>query len=172
LISPLSVGASDDTIHLEPVEGSRIKKGIVQGSIAAPPERVWEVITDYEHYREFMPRTEKAEVRSRTEQKVTYYSYLGMPWPIEDVAYVCEAMLAADHRGIDFRMVPGSGQGVKQFNGSWKLEPTGEKTVVTYTLFFEPERGYAPWLFDLGTKHSLARVIESVRKRVARLHAP
>jgi ribosome-associated toxin RatA of RatAB toxin-antitoxin module len=172
LLSFADAASPQDIIRLETVEGSRIKRGIVQGAVEATAEEVWQVITDYEHYTEFMPRTEKAEVRKRELNRVTYFSYLGMPWPIEDVAYVCDADLAPDHLGVEFRMAPGSGKGVKRFTGSWKLEPMVGKTMVTYTLFFEPERGYAPWLFDLGTKHSLAKVIQAVRKRIAARKSP
>ncbi|MFH1263945.1 MAG: SRPBCC family protein [Pseudomonadota bacterium] len=165
---PSSAG-TDDIVRLEPVEGSRVKLGTTQGVIDADPETIFRVLTDYEHYAEFMPRTEKAEVRERMTDRVVFFSHLGMPILIEDVEYLCEAKFASDHRSVEFRMVPGSGKGVRQFHGSWKLEPFGTepgKTLVTYRVFFDPMRGYAPWLFDLGTKHSLAKVIGAVRKRV------
>jgi ribosome-associated toxin RatA of RatAB toxin-antitoxin module len=169
LLPPLFADSSADTIRLEPVEGSRVKKGIVSGLIDADPETIFSVITDYEHYTEFMPRTAEATVRERTANRVLFFSHLDMPWPIQDVAYDCEAKFGAGRRSVEFSMVPGTGKGVKRFHGSWQIDPVpgaGPKTQVTYTLLFEPETGYAPWLFDLGTKHSLAKVIGAVRKRV------
>lgn len=159
----------EEILKLEPVPESRVKQGIVQGVIEAPFDRVWNVITDYEHYTEFMPRTEKIEVRERDDRHVVYFSKLNMPWPIEDVAYDCEVNFGEGHRSLDFQMVPGTGKGVKRFHGNWKLEPfqgAADRILVTYTLLFEPTRGYAPWLFDLGTKHSLSKVIGAVRDRV------
>ncbi|MBU0568616.1 hypothetical protein KJ693_03175 [bacterium] len=41
----------------ESVEGTRVKRGKAIGIIDAPPHIVWEVITDNNHFKEFMPRT-------------------------------------------------------------------------------------------------------------------
>lgn len=41
----------------EPVEGTRVKRGKVLGVIDAPPYIVWEVITDNNHFKDFMPHT-------------------------------------------------------------------------------------------------------------------
>ena len=43
--------------HSEDVTGMRVKKGIVTGVINAPPEVVWQVITDNSNFKKFMPRT-------------------------------------------------------------------------------------------------------------------
>ena len=43
--------------HSEDVAGTRVKKGTVTGVINVPPEVVWQVITDNNNFRKFMPRT-------------------------------------------------------------------------------------------------------------------
>ncbi len=40
----------------EEVPGSNLKKGRVVGVVAAPPEKVWEVVTDANNFQFFMPR--------------------------------------------------------------------------------------------------------------------
>ncbi|MFW6122739.1 MAG: SRPBCC family protein [Thermodesulfobacteriota bacterium] len=40
----------------EEVPGSNLKKGRVVGVVAAPPEEVWEVVTDANNFQFFMPR--------------------------------------------------------------------------------------------------------------------
>lgn len=169
LPSSLFAAASLDTITLEEVPGSDVKRGVVVGVVEAPLKEVWNVITDYEHYADFMPRTEKAEVRERTSSRVRFFSYLNMPWPIKDVSYDCEVKLSPDHETVSFEMVPGTGKGVKAFQGSWTLKPLKESnksTIVTYSLFFVSEQGFAPWLANLGTKKSLSKVIQAIRERI------
>ena len=41
----------------EDVEGTRVKKGTVTGVINVPPETVWQVITDNNNFKKFMPQT-------------------------------------------------------------------------------------------------------------------
>lgn len=41
----------------EDVEGTRVKKGTVTGVINVPPEIVWQVITDNNNFKIFMPQT-------------------------------------------------------------------------------------------------------------------
>jgi Polyketide cyclase / dehydrase and lipid transport len=41
----------------EDVEGTPIKKGTVTGVINVPPETVWQVITDNNNFKKFMPQT-------------------------------------------------------------------------------------------------------------------
>lgn len=42
--------------------GSTAKRGEVTGVVDAPPEMVWRVISDVNHFQEFMPRTLKSQV--------------------------------------------------------------------------------------------------------------
>lgn len=159
----------EEILRLEPVEGSSLKKGIVRQVIDAPKENVWGVITDYEHYAEFMLRTTEVKILKRDAKHVLYHSKVNMPWPIANVAYDCLVKLAPGGNEIEFEMVPGTGQGVKSFRGTWRLEPfesSKDRTLATYTLFFEPDRWYPRWAFNLGTKQSLSKVIRAVADRV------
>jgi hypothetical protein len=46
----------------ENVPGSTAKRGGVKGVVNAPPEKVWPVISDVNHFKDFMPRTLKSRV--------------------------------------------------------------------------------------------------------------
>jgi len=43
------------------VAGAALKQGQAIGVVAAPPHLVWQVITDVDHFRDFMPRTLKSQ---------------------------------------------------------------------------------------------------------------
>ena len=53
----------------EDVEGTRVKKGTVMGVINVPPETVWQVITDNNKFKKFMPQTLDSLIV--TKEKVT-----------------------------------------------------------------------------------------------------
>jgi carbon monoxide dehydrogenase subunit G len=50
------LAAGEIIFSFEAVPGSGLKKGRVTGVVAAPPEKVWEVITDVNNFQFFMPR--------------------------------------------------------------------------------------------------------------------
>lgn len=51
------LAAGEIIAHSESVKGTDVKRGTVIAAINAPPETVWQVITDNNHFREFMPKT-------------------------------------------------------------------------------------------------------------------
>lgn len=46
----------------ENVPGSAAKLGEVKGVVNAPPEKVWRVVSDVNHFKDFMPRTLRSRV--------------------------------------------------------------------------------------------------------------
>lgn len=163
---------SKDIFRLDDVPGSKFKKAIIEGTIEASPEQVWSVLTDYEHYADFMPRIKTTKILSRSTSLVHYEAFLNMPWPISDVSYACKSHLEKPNEFIRFAMVPGTGKGVKTFQGSWKLRsPIGKPnlTLIDYMLFFEPEKNYPSWAVDIGIKSSLGKTLDAVRSRCAQL---
>jgi coenzyme Q-binding protein COQ10 len=155
--------------RLEEVPGSKLKKGITTAILDAPSEKVWDVITDFAHYKEFMPKFKESRVLEQKESGVKYYSYLNMPWPISDVTYECDVTFSADRSSYDFKMTPGTGKGVKDFYGTWSLQKTDDpkKTLATYSLFFQTDRGYPNWAVNMGTEKTIGQTMKAVRKRLA-----
>jgi len=52
-----SLGAGEIIVSAKEVDGTSLKRGEVMGVIDASPETVWQVITDVNNYKYFMPRT-------------------------------------------------------------------------------------------------------------------
>jgi len=56
------LAAGEIIVSSENVPGSTTKRGEVLGVVDAPPEKVWQVITDVNHFHEFMPRTIRSQM--------------------------------------------------------------------------------------------------------------
>ena len=161
-----------DKVTLEKVEGSRSKRATIEGVIHAPVKKIWAVLTDYASYPEFMPRFRLVNILEKSDKHVHYYSELNMPWPIKDVSYECMSSFLKVEEKLRVAMVPGTGKGVKSFEGTWILKPIDEQTTqASYTLFFESEKKYPKWAERMGTKSTIGKTLRAVRKRVALLQS-
>jgi uncharacterized protein YndB with AHSA1/START domain len=101
-------------------------------TIAAPPERVMEVIADFAAYPEWAAQVKSVEVlhsdgAGRAEQ-VRFTMDAG---PIKD-AYTLDYTWAPDGRSVSWTLVKGHIQRAQ--NGSYVLVGSGGQTTVTYSL--------------------------------------
>ncbi len=157
-------------VKMRDVRGVRVKEGIAAGLVKASADDVWNIITDYEHYAEFMPRVLESKIVKREESQLDLFSKLSMPWPVKEVSYVIRLQL--DKRGgkIAWNMLPGTGKKVKLNTGGWEVLPWDKKSVlVIYRLLFEPESSLPAFILNSGTRISLREVIRAVRKRASKL---
>ncbi len=100
--------------------------------IAAPPERVMEVIADFPAYPEWAGQVKSVEVldsdgAGRAEQ-VRFTMDAG---PIKD-SYTLDYTWAPDGRSVSWTLVKGQIQRAQ--NGSYVLAGSGAETTVTYSL--------------------------------------
>jgi len=167
-----SLRKGKDLYKLVKVAGSRSSRGFVKGVVEAPMDRVFAVITDYDRYAEFMPRCEKSRVLRRGDRSLRYHNKLDMPWPVSDVWYDADVSWETDKRSIHFQMAPGTGHGVKAFDGHWTLaafDRDTRRTVVLYDILFESTTEWPEWVLKIGTKATLADILPSLRERLGNL---
>ena len=130
--------------------------------IAAPPAKVWAAITDYDHYREFMPLTTVSQVKKREGSDVWFYTELSTP--VKTIVYTIKLTLDESKGAVDWTMIDGN---LKANDGSWRLEPHGNgETYVVYTCFAAPGFPVPGFLLNKITQGTLPDVIAAVRKRV------
>jgi ribosome-associated toxin RatA of RatAB toxin-antitoxin module len=130
--------------------------------IAAPPERVWDAITDYDHYKDFMPLTTVSEVRRREGETVFFYTELGTP--LKTIRYEIKLELDKPRWRVAWTLVEGN---LKSNEGSWQLEPYGAgETYAVYTCFVAPGFWLPGYLLNQVTQGTLPQVINAVRRRV------
>lgn len=97
--------------------------------INAPVEKVFDVITQYERYPEFLP--EVKEVRAANRQGNT----LELHYKVEVMKTVRYSIRVTEERPRRMVWTFIEGEVMKDNKGSWVLEPEGEgKTRATYTV--------------------------------------
>ena len=151
---------------------SKYQTVVSEGVIHAPMKSVWNVIVDFAQYPKVIPRMVSSRVLEATADHVRYAGHIGMPWPIDDVRYECLARLPTAQDGLDFAMVPGTGVGVKNFSGTWRLsryQGRPNETLAVYTLYFEPLRNYPAWVMRMGSRATIEKTQESLRARIRSL---
>ncbi len=132
--------------------------------ISAPVDAVWEAITDYDEYKNFMPHTKESKVLSRKKNEVLFHTEL--EFPIKEIWYDILLTLDKKNHHVDWVMKEGS---IRSNEGSWdlkKYDGDRKRTFATYTLATDPGFFVPKFLLEKATQGSLPLIIQSVRKRV------
>ena len=163
-------------------EGRRV---IAVSEVEAPPEAVFNVLVDFEHYREFMPYVKESEVLSRTnDNEVVTYARIAPPF-ISERDYPLKVRLTRRSAGdgttkdnvfkVEWAALPEAKpevEGVvrvKLNEGSWLAEPLdgGRHTRLTYTLLTDPGGLIPDFVFNLSNTVAIPELFDAVRKRSA-----
>jgi uncharacterized protein YndB with AHSA1/START domain len=134
--------------------------------ISAPPETIWNVITDCALTPSFVPGLRACRRVDRApdgrwediEQEVRY------SWFLPTIRYVFRAEYDPPHR-IDFRRISGD---LKQQEGTWLLTrtPDGSATVVEYEMYLEPGFWVPHALVVRSLRKDLPAALRGLRERV------
>jgi ribosome-associated toxin RatA of RatAB toxin-antitoxin module len=132
--------------------------------VAAPPEKIWAAITDYENYKNFMPLTTKSEVRKREGNQVWFYTELSFGF-LKTLRYQIKLTLDKPKWTIVWSLVDGD---LKSNDGGWQLEPygkDGQETFVTYTANVQAGFAVPGFVMNKLTQASLPQLIQVVRQQ-------
>jgi uncharacterized protein YndB with AHSA1/START domain len=161
-------------VELRTVRPGAPKEGIGRGVIAAPPERVYRALTDYQYFDEFMPFVESADAAPQPDGSVVSFQRLDLPAPIGDRFYKIRARAAVEGSGrgrawrTRWSYVPGSGN-VADHHGSWSLvEISPGRTLATCRLYTDPGGAVPGWAMDRATRRSLPWIFDGLRQQVRR----
>lgn len=164
-------------------EGRRV---IAVSEVEVPPEAVFNVLVDFEHYPEFMPYVKESEVLSRTgDNEVVTYARIAPPF-ISERDYPLKVRLTRGSAGsddkfkgstfkVEWTALPEAKpevEGVvriKLNEGSWLAEPLdgGRRTRLTYTLLTDPGGLIPDFVFNLSNTVAIPELFDAVRKRSA-----
>ena len=101
-------------------------------TIAAPPDKVMDVIADFPAYPEWAEQVKNVEVlTSGDDGRAERVKFTMDAGPIKD-SYTLDYTWAPDGRSVSWTLVKGQMQ--KRQNGSYTLAPRGTETTVTYSL--------------------------------------
>lgn len=165
-------------------EGGSVSEVKATALVDAPPQDVWRVIRDYNHYTKTMPYTEESRVLSSEQDGKIIVFHCVVNAPLVDkrdfIIRIVDESDWKDGKGFlksswtaATEGVPPERKGVvrvKLNTGYWLLEPReeGKKTFATYYLYTDPGGSVPKWIADRANKTSVPDVLRAVRKHATK----
>lgn len=184
-VSPVLAGADEASERSEklaageifvegvPVTGSDEPEVILTGVIDAPPEVVWELLEDCNHYKDTMPRIVQSRELVRTATTRTCRTVLDAPWPLDDLEAVAESDIDVKPGRWVRRWHLARGDFVK-YSGSWTLVPfgtDGKRTLAVQRSHTIMKTEVPGFIRDIAVQSGMPDVIRSLREHAAKLLA-
>ncbi len=159
--------------------GTPIKEVMTSGLVEAPTWRVLKVVTDHDHYADFMPYTRESRILSKEENVVHFYTRVAPPLiSVRDYTLRLVSTRVPGKEGHfltrftqanDRGPAPVSGiVRVEIVSGYWLIEPAGDgsQTRLTYYVFTAPGGSVPDGLANRANTQSVPGIIKAVRERV------
>ncbi|HEY4120176.1 MAG TPA: SRPBCC family protein [Byssovorax sp.] len=168
--APGLAGAEGGDVEVKTVAvaGSDTPKIVMTGTMDAPPEKVWAIVSDCSKYKERMPRIAAARELARAGNTRTCEVTIEMPFPLSNLTAVTLATHteAPPHFVRAWKLVRGD---YKVNDGSWDVTAApGGKSKVTYSVHAEPNTAVPGWVRERAQKSALpdmfARVAAEAKK--------
>ena len=158
-------------------EGTPIKEVKAIGDVDAPPDKVFAVVTNYEHQAGNMPYVKDQKVFSRTDSEATFWTVADFPM-VSMRDWVLKAHFDKNYEGgkyrtswdiVDAKEAAPPADGVvrlKVNSGSWTLEPLdgGKRTRAIYYLFTDPGGSIPSFIANKANTTALPDLFAAVRK--------
>ncbi len=158
--------------------GALVREVKAVGQVDAPPEKVFAVVTDYEHQVGNMPYVEKQQVFARTDKEVTFWAVADFPM-VSRRDWIVKSRLEKDLPGGVYRaawdpvevrdaLPPAHGVVRLRINtGSSTMEPIdgGKRTLATYQLLTDPGGSIPKFNSNKANTTCLPELFARVRKR-------
>ncbi|QKD84697.1 cyclase [Thermoleptolyngbya sichuanensis A183] len=168
----------DESLDLEPslcsavaVEvvpvGDRTRQISATIQIPQPSDRIWQVLTDYEHLSDFIPNLQESRRIPHPDGGIRIEQVGAQSlWKLKlkFCARVVLDMVENFPRELRFQMVEGD---FKEFFGAWTLQPiTDSSTNLTYTLMVQPSRMMPVGLIEKRLRRDLEVNLAAIYQRV------
>ncbi len=182
---PFAISLDQLTRDLNAAQQDRLQQGEVvlvgeDGSYAvwslvtAPATTVWDVLTAYEDFPQFLPSVVSARVLERREDRtlVERRDRRKIGWMPIQVKIVTEN-IEVDRDRIDYRMVDGT---LDSMQGSWRIVPVDTPRDQPCTLLVQtiaasaslgPLQGYFYEVFENGLQETMADLRREMERRTA-----
>ena len=157
--------------------GIDVKEVKAVGQVDAPPAKVFQVVTDYEHQVGNMPYIQDQAVFERTEKEAVFWAVADFPL-VSRRDWILKSTFVKNGPGGVYRAawaptqvpgVPAPESGVirlKVNSGSWTLEPLdgGKRTLATYQLLTDPGGSIPTFIANKANTKALPELFDHVRK--------
>lgn len=129
--------------------------------INAPVEKVFDTITNYERYAEFLPEVKEVRTSNRQGNEVELHYKLDLV--VKTIRYSIRAKEERPHR-MSWSFI--EGEVMKDNKGGWVLEPEGEgKTKATYTVEVAVGPFVPKSILNTLVDSSLPKMLEAFKKQ-------
>lgn len=158
-------------------DGTALKEFKGVGLIEATPATVFAVLDDSEAYPSFMPYTAECRILKREKDAVLAYQRLQIPL-VSDRDYTLRSKNAKwlGPAGAIYRIRwepandegPAEKAGVLRVNvceGGWLLEPEGDATRATYSIFTDSGGALPTFVANNGSRIAIRKVFDAIRKQ-------
>ena len=177
LVAPAIALEADEARRLEAgelgvmrheVPGRSVPRVEARALVQAPPEKVWPIIADVAHYKDWMPRVLESEVVSREGDEIVSRLVLDMPFPFGDLTSLTTVVHTVEPGRLYKRVWRLRGGDFLENAGSWTLEPhaEGRATRITYEILSEPNVPLPSFILESAQRTSLPELFTRLRDRV------
>lgn len=149
--------------------------------MSAPPKRIFDVVTDFDHYPKFMPYTQETRILYWTAVNVLIqYTVLAPPFiQVRDAVNQVTLTPGTEENGGVFKSEwaarpdlapPRNGAiRIRLNTGSWRIEPLngGQRSRIIYSILTSPGGAVPRWMIDQSNNIAVPALFDAVRKRVA-----
>jgi ribosome-associated toxin RatA of RatAB toxin-antitoxin module len=154
-------------IRLVETPKSAVKTAEALFFVKGSPRTCLSVVSDFEHYPEFMPNIRSVEFVEKKDSCLVYrFSFKVGIWTIR----YCNSFnqRAFDNGGytLEWDYVNGD---LKETTGSWDIRPSDDRagySIVRYRIFIDTGMFVPRWVSDLLTAKSIPKMIKAIAKRV------
>jgi ribosome-associated toxin RatA of RatAB toxin-antitoxin module len=168
LLEPALLEAVD--VSTDKVEG-RKRQISARIQIPYPVDRVWQILTDYNHLADFIPNLAKSQQIEHPQggirlEQVGAESFLKFKFCARVILDMVEQ---APHQ-LEFQMIEGD---FNEFSGYWRLLPLANNTAteLCYTVRILPPRAMPVRLIERSLKRGLVLNLSAIRQRADALFA-
>lgn len=136
---------------------------VARMEIPTPPERVWAVLTDYDHLADFIPSLDISRVLEGKSDGLRLYQegkvwWLLFPQRVKVTFQVQEI----PYEQISFKAVEGD---FTLHEGSWRLQSVPKGTQVSYEASIEPKFWIPRWVLGLLEHQIIKATFRAIRQR-------
>ncbi len=145
---------------------------IAYGLVDAKANKVWPVVRDCQHFKEFMPRTEKSELKEKKGADAICFFELDMPFPFSNLWSTVRSTESKTADGSylrSWKLLTGT---YTRNRGSWRVTmwpADPNRTLLTYNVDVNPKVSLPDFVLRKAQTGALPGVFEAIRERVKSL---
>lgn len=157
----------DYIVRLIDTPGSRIKTAEALFLVQASPEACNNIITDFEHYPEFMPNIVNTRLLISTADSSTYHFTLKVAMVDINYTLLLKGSVQGDMYGLTWDYVAGD---IRSTTGSWDIRREGIRegySRIRYIVHTDPGKFVPGWVANKLSTESIPEMIVAIRERTS-----